>query len=138
MDLIKKEYASIFPQENEETIADLSELTKGYAFAYQVVGYLFSKYGNIESMLEELDQYLASYVYDKIWSVLPGKERMFLRNFKTVSITTEQIMNTGEFNDKSYGVYRDRLIKRGLINSPEHGIMSLVLPRFEVFISKQE
>ena len=138
MDLIKKEYASIFPQENEETIAHLAELTKGYAFAYQVVGYLFSKYGKIESMLEELDQYLASYVYDKIWSVLPGKERMFLRNFKTVSITTEQIMNTGEFNDKSYGVYRDRLIKRGLINSPEHGIMSLVLPRFEVFISKQE
>ena len=47
-DLIKKEYASIFPQENDKTIVDLAELTKGYAFAYQVVGYLFSKYGKIE------------------------------------------------------------------------------------------
>lgn len=43
-ELIKEEYSSIFKSESSETIDSLASLTKGYAFAYQVVGYLFFKY----------------------------------------------------------------------------------------------
>lgn len=75
IDLIEKEYASIFASENESTIKELAKLTKGYAFAYQVIGYLFSKYKKINKIYEELDQYLSIYVYDKIWSKLPENEK---------------------------------------------------------------
>lgn len=42
-ELIKKEYSKIFRGEDCGTVDALAKLTKGYAFAYQVIGYLFSK-----------------------------------------------------------------------------------------------
>lgn len=135
--LIEKEYSSIFKDENEETITALAELTKGYAFAYQVVGYLFSKYRAIKKIYDELDQYLSIYVYDKIWSKLPGNEREYLKCFETDETTTEIIASKVSYDYKSSSVYRDRLIKRGLITSDAYGVISLALPRFEVFIKKQ-
>lgn len=136
-ELIKEEYSSIFKNESSETIEALASLTKGYAFAYQVVGYLFSKYKDINKIYNELDQYLSIYVYDKIWSNLPKNERTFLTCFKNESITTKAILEEVSYNENSIYVYRDRLIKRGLIASASLGTVSLTLPRFENFISKQ-
>lgn len=137
MNLIKKEYASIFTNENEETIQNLAELTNGYAFAYQVVGYLFSKYRKISDIYNELDQYLSSYVYEKIWSALPKNEKAYLSCFSNETMPVDEIIAKVPYNEKSCSVYRDRLIKRGLINGDEHGKVSLVLPRFDIFILKQ-
>lgn len=136
-ELIKEEYSSIFKSESSETIDTLASLTKGYAFAYQVVGYLFFKYKDISKIYNELDQYLSIYVYDKIWSNLPKNERIFLKCFKNESITTKEILKEVPYNENSIYVYRDRLIKRGLIASTSLGTISLTLPRFENFISKQ-
>lgn len=136
-ELIKEEYSSIFKSESSETIDSLASLTKGYAFAYQVVGYLFFKYKDISKIYNELDQYLSIYVYDKIWSNLPKNERTFLTCFKNESITTKAILEEVPYNENSIYVYRDRLIKRGLIVSTSLGTVSLTLPRFENFISKQ-
>ena len=136
-ELIKEEYSSIFKNESFETIEALASLTKGYAFAYQVVGYLFFKYKDINKIYKELDQYLSIYVYDKIWSNLPKNERIFLKCFKNESITTKAILEEVPYNENSIYVYRDRLIKRGLIASASLGTISLTLPRFENFISKQ-
>ena len=137
LNLIKAEYRKIFNTEKEETIVLLAETTKGYAFAYQVIGYLFSKYKNIKKIYNELDQYLSIYVYDKIWSKLPNNEKLFLKCFKTDVLTTEEALRKVPYDNKSYDVYRDRLIKRGIINSKEYGIIELTLPRFEHFIEKQ-
>ncbi|MBR0295270.1 MAG: ATP-binding protein [Bacilli bacterium] len=135
--LIEKEYSSVFNEEKEETISVLAELTKGYAFAYQVVGYLFSKYKKIDKIYDELDQYLSIYVYDKIWSRLPVNEKIYLKCFQTDLTSTENIISRVPYDEKSCSVYRDRLIKRGLIAANAYGIVSLTLPRFEIFISKQ-
>lgn len=136
-ELIKEEYSFIFKNESSETIEALASLTKGYAFAYQVVGYLFFKYKDISKIYNELDQYLSIYVYDKIWSNLPKNERIFLKCFKNESITTKEILEEVPYNENSIYVYRDRLIKRGLIASTSLGTISLILPRLENFISKQ-
>ena len=136
-ELIKEEYASIFKKESPETIDALATLTKGYAFAYQVVGYLFSKYKNISKIYNELDQYLSIYVYDKIWSNLPKNERVFLKCFKDESTAIKAILEEVPYKEDSAYVYRDRLIKRGLIAPTSFGVVSLTLPRFESFISKQ-
>ena len=137
MELIKKEYAKIFAGEQEKTIDSLAELTKGYAFAYQVVGYLFSKYKGIKKIYGELDQYLSLYVYEKIWSVLPNNEKLYLQGFESDVSSVEAIAKNVPYDEKSCSVYRDRLIKRGLIKGIEYGKVVLVLPRFKVFIDKQ-
>ncbi len=138
IDLIKKEYSKIFAEEDMETINALADLSKGYAFAYQVIGYLFSKYRKISKIYNELDQYLSIYVYDKIWSKLPNNEKEYLKAFKNEIASTESIVHSVPFDEKSSSVYRDRLIKRGLIAAAEYGKVRLVLPRFEIFISKQD
>ena len=56
---IEGEYRKIFKGIPEETARQLAALTKGYAFAYQVVGYLFSKYGDAGKIIEEYDRYLS-------------------------------------------------------------------------------
>ena len=137
-ELIEKEYSSIFANEDENTIKELAKLTKGYAFAYQVVGYLFSKYKKISKIYNELDQYLSIYVYDKIWSKLPENEKLYLKSFKDDKISTSELINKVPYDEKSCSVYRDRLIKRGLIVGLEQGKIMLTLPRFEVFIGNQE
>ena len=134
-ELIKNEYSSIFTSESKDAINELAALTKGYAFAYQVIGYLFSKYRKISKIYEELDQYLSIYVYEKIWSVLPKNEKCFLRCFADGSATVEIIRSITAYDEKTYSVYRSRLIKRGLIIGDERGKMSLTLPRFEVFMN---
>ena len=134
---IEKEYSSIFKDERYETIVSLTELTKGYAFAYQVVGYLFSKYGDISKIYDELDQYLSIYVYDKIWSVLPKNEKELIKAFDKDEMTMEELLTKVPYDDKAYSVYRDRLIKRGLLKSSGHGKVSFTLPRFLEFITKQ-
>jgi len=135
---IEKEYSRIFKEEKAETIAALAELTKGYAFAYQVVGYLFSKYKKISRIHEELDQYLSIYVYEKIWSVLPNNEKELLRRFDKDEMSTEELLSKCPFDNKAYSVYRERLIKRGLLISGGYGRISLLLPRFAEFIKKNQ
>ena len=135
---IEREYASIFAGEKEEVIASLAELTKGYAFAYQVVGYLFSKHRSLSKIGDEFDQYLSLYVYDKIWSSLPMNEKAFLKCFRTDVASTESIVRMAPFNEKAFSVYRDRLIRRGLIVARARGVAALSLPRFEHFVAKQE
>ena len=135
--LIEKEYSSIFSEESEETISALAALTKGYAFAYQVVGYLFSKHRKIDEIYDELDQYLTIYVYAEIWSKLPATEKTYLKCFEKDTASTESIIAKVPYDEKACSVYRDRLIKRGLIIANGYGFVSLTLPRFETFIAGQ-
>ena len=50
----------------------------------------------------------------------------------------ENVAKNVAYDEKSSSVYRDRLIKRGLIMANERGKVSLTLPRFEIFIAKQQ
>ena len=116
----------------------MAKLTKGYAFAYQVLGYLFwdknikkklSK--SIDDLLPEYDEYLESYVYEKIWSELSPKERDIISILsededKKVADIREQL----DMTSSQMSVYRDRLKKRGIINATNYGYISIKLPRF--------
>jgi len=133
---IKEEYASIFSKEKEAVIDQLTELTKGYAFAYQVIGYLFSKYHKIDLIYNELDSYLSLYVYDTIWNALPNNEQSYLSAFDKETMSTSEISKKTGFDEKTCSVYRSRLIKKGLIIGSAYGEVSLTLPRFHVYISK--
>lgn len=69
---------------NDEKSLELAILTKGYAYAYQVLGYLLYENKKCEVdrlLLSKYDQYLQEYVYDKIWIELSEKDKVVLLAF---------------------------------------------------------
>ena len=119
----------------------LAKETKGYAYAYQVLGYLVFERNDSkldDNLYAKYDQYLEEYVYEKMYSELSSNDKRILKAF-----TSDGTNNVGDLLEKSnmkknvFSVYRDRLIKRGIIETPEYGKLSLKLPRFYEFLERQ-
>ena len=117
-------------------------LTKGYPFAYQVLGYLLweaSKSSVDDAILEQYDQYLTEYVYEKIASEIAGNDRKFLLGVATKdTIKTAELLEITGFKKNEYTVYRERLRKKGLINVARRGYLSMKLPRFSEYLLQME
>ena len=122
---------------DEESIK-MAKLTKGYAYAYQVLGYLLypkSAKRIDEAVLAEYDQYLADYVYDKLYSELSDVEQRILRVFPSDGpIKMSDIATACALDTKYISVYRDRLIKKGIVFSSSYGHLELSLPRFYEYL----
>lgn len=139
---ITANYKKVFDVERE-CAEKMAYMTKGYSFAFQLLGYLLWEYAsecNIEvidweKIIPEYDQYLAEFVYEKIWSELPAKEKSVLKAIDNVhsgavkSVRAEMNMKSSEFS-----VYRERLMDRGLIDGSEYGKVRYTLPRFGEFV----
>ena len=114
----------------------MAKLTRGYSYAFQVLGYI--KWEEPKKTLEELlplyDQYLGEYVYSKIWSELSQNDKRVViemsgnKETRVTAIREKTGMTSSEFS-----VYRDRLKRKGLIDTSSYGRMSLTLPRFEEY-----
>lgn len=117
---------------------NLALITKGYAYAYQVLGYLMFENDKKEvddDILFKLDQYLYEYVYEKVWSELSSNDRKIMLAFNdSETQTTEELTNGSGIGQSSFGTYRLRLMRKGLLSSPMHGSLSIVLPRFNEFM----
>lgn len=77
---IKSHYMRIFDI-NDEMADKMTLLTRGYPFAFQVLGYLYwdnRKDHTLEDIMPEYDQYLDEYVYSKIWAELSSKDKEIL------------------------------------------------------------
>ena len=121
-----------------ETANVMTSLTKGYPFAFQVLGYLYwenRETKTLEEILPEYDQYLEEYVYSKIWSELSEVDKKILIE---LSETNDNRVKTvrGNLNMKSeqFSVYRERLKRKGVIDTREYGKISMALPRFDEFV----
>ncbi len=134
---IAMSYKKIFAV-NEEEAMELAKMTNGYAYAYQVLGYLLFKDGKKEAdedILSQYDQYLQEYVYKKIWSELSDVEQKIMMSIKTNNpVSIKSLIKTLEINNSYFSIYRDRLIKKGIIYAPAYGKIQFVLPRFYEFI----
>lgn len=125
---IKENYQNIFSI-SEELAAKMAKLTKGYAFAYQALGYLMwesEEKAINENLLAQYDYYLNEFVYNKLWESLTAKEKEYI---------CKMCENASEINNKEYSAYRDKLIKRGYLESKGRGKIEFVLPRFKEFVS---
>ena len=128
-------YAEIFQIDNKKA-AEMAKLTNGYAFAYQVLGYLLyeSKKQNIdEELITSFDRYLWANGYNKFWSDLTNIERKFLIALAMGSGDKESIIQNG-FMETNYSQYRRRLLEKGLIYTPKQGSLNFVLPRFKEYV----
>ena len=139
---IRKQYAEIFSLDFEKA-TEMSLLTKGYPFAFQVLGYLYWQEQEkklLEEILPEYDQYLDEYVYNKIWSELSETDQSVLITLAKEGGTApvKSLREKLEMTSSLFSVYRDRLKRKGVIDTREYGKIAFSLPRFDVFVREQE
>lgn len=132
---IINKYKTIF-NISQEQASQMAELTKGYPFAFQVLGYLtWNNSGDYHAVLGEYAQYLSEFVYDKIWSELSPKDRAVakaiadVKSGKIKDIREQLGMETNEFNP-----YRKRLIKKGIVSGETRGYVYFTLPLFDEYV----
>lgn len=137
---IAEKYKTIFELSEEEAFR-MADITKGYPYAFQVLGSLYWTEGMekpFEAILNDLDDWLSRYVYSKIWSELSKTDQQVIRaiidcNTSEVTMIRKHLgMSSGKF-----GVYRKRLLEKQLIVSSAYGEIQLALPRFDVFVRNQ-
>ena len=98
---------------------EMAKITKGYAYAFQELGVLYFK-KKLDELLEdmtEMDRFLAGLLTEK-------------EEYKR-----EEVLKLMGEKSGSYSMYRDRLIKRGILNSRQ-GYISLALPYFGEYIKE--
>ncbi len=131
---ITTSYRSVFNISPSEAV-EMAKLTKGYPFAFQILGYLkWETNDALEKLLPKFDEELIIYAYEKIWSELSELDR------KIVYVISTGIHKTGEIREKLaispqlLNTYRKRLMERGVVNGSVRGELTLALPRFEEYI----
>lgn len=137
---ITNSYQELLNITKEEALV-LAKETKGYAYAYQVLGHLVFDRKDPkldDNLYAKYDQYLEEYVYEKMYSELSSNDKKILKAFTNDGINSvDNLMLKSKMKKNIFSVYRDRLIKRGIIESPEYGKLSLKLPRFYEFLERQ-
>ena len=123
---------------DSDTAKQMASVTKGYAYAFQVLGYLYWKNnidrkgsGELSELMTQYDEYLEEYVYEKIWMELSAKEREILAQIPPDGeIQVSQLREKLDMSSNMMSVYRDRLKKQGILDTSKYGWLSFALPRF--------
>ncbi|MBQ3302153.1 MAG: ATP-binding protein [Eggerthellaceae bacterium] len=91
----------------------MAKLTKGYPFAFQVLGYFAWEHGGLgEATLADYKQYLDDYAYEKIWSELSRNDRKLAYGIaRADSRKVAQVRELVGWDTNQFNPYRDRLIK---------------------------
>ena len=120
---------------------EMAKLTNGYAFAYQVLGYVLyekNKKKIDNAVLKEFDKYLREYVYEKIYFDLTDTERKII-NYMAINdcANVSKIMEDLKINKESFSQYRSKLLKKGILMSTNWGKLDFTLPRFNEYVKLQ-
>lgn len=114
----------------------LAKESKGYSFAFQVIGYFtYEHNSDVNAAGTDIRQYLDEYVYDKIWIELSDKEtsilaKMVYDNAYDVKTLKEKL----NLKPNEFSVYRDRLVKKGILDGTRRGMLDFALPYFDDYI----
>ncbi len=121
---------------NEKTSIQLSKITMGYAYGYQLLGNLLYKNDKNLSpeLLETYDLTLDGNVYSLIWNNLSKKDKTLLIAVAEGHTEVNDILSYLGINNSTLQVYKTRLAKAGLIDIKSRGIITLSLPRLKEFI----
>ena len=111
--------------------------TNGYAYAYQVLGSLYFRKKDtetLEDIMPDFERIMFKDSYDLIWkSLTPGEKEVVRCIYKTSNGKAEDIKALMK-NPASYSVYRDRLINKHLADGDTRGYLKIRLPRFDRFV----
>lgn len=139
--LISDKYMKILGVEQDKAM-EMAIMTKGYPFAYQVLGKYLWEDENHElgtTVLARYDEALSHYVYKKIWSELSPKDKWFMTFIvRKERMATSELLELTQQKKNEFSQYRARLRDKGLINVSDRGMIRYCLPRFDVFVKSQE
>ena len=135
---ISESYEQLLSIDKDNATA-LAKMTKGYPFAFQVLGYfMYEKKCDLKRAVSESRLYLDEYVYDKIWIELSEKEKDILAYIAIKeSIEVKKIKEDMNLKPNEFSVYRDRLIKKGLLDGSRRGILDFTLPFMDEYIKER-
>ena len=135
--LIQKKYQDVFSVD-DNTAKEMSQVTKGYPYAFQTLGYLcYKTSSDWKEVIPEFDIMLEDYSYEKIWSELSANDRKIMGVISNMSIgKVEEIRNVLSMSSNEFTVYRKRLIKKGILKSDGYGKLEIQLPRFAEFVNR--
>lgn len=122
----------------QQAAEKMSALTKGYSFAFQVLGYYTYRYnGNYIDAITEYRQYLEDYSYEKIWSDLSRSDKRLLYAIaESRTGKAKEIKEIIGIENNEYTPYRDRLIKKMIVNGDEYGYLKITLPLFDDYVKR--
>ena len=120
------------------TAIEMARLTMGYPLAFQLLGYLcFENGGDYRDQIPEYRQSLEDLVYIKIWSELSRKDKQVSHAIaRSKDGKISDIRDTLKCSSNEFNPYRDRLIKKGIINGDERGYVRFTLPLFAEFVNE--
>lgn len=132
---MKNQYMQTF-QCSEQEALKMATFTKGYSYAFQVLGYImWDRDCSLEEAIPAFDEKMAGYCYEKIWDDLSEKEKEIITLLaQNGEMKAKDIIAKIGVTDKTYSVQRDRLIKKGVVDGSNFGIVRLALPRFDEFV----
>lgn len=117
----------------------MAKATKGYAYAFQELGVLYFKKkpsDTFEDVLPDLKAELFAYSYEKIWEEMTEADRFLARLLtEDKEYKREEILKLMGEKSGNYSMYRDRLIKHGILESRQ-AYISLALPYFADYIKE--
>ncbi|MBQ9605985.1 MAG: ATP-binding protein [Lachnospiraceae bacterium] len=123
----------------EERAIEIARLTKGFAYAYQVIGSAFfaGKGEKDAAILKKAKSELFSQCYEKIWSELPEGEREILRIVSDGAKKRQEVLSEMK-HKSSYQVNSNNLKNAGLLydSSSSYGMAAITLPYFGEYIKK--
>ena len=127
-------YRTVFQIPAEEAVA-MARLTKGYPFAFQILGYLkWEMNTELENLLPKFDEELTISAYEKIWSELSELDRKIVYVISLGLHKTCDIRERLSISPQLLNLYRKRLMERGVVDGSKRGELTLALPRFEEYI----
>lgn len=127
---------------DEKLATDLAKLTGGYAFAYQVLGYILFGSDNIkinQDLYKEYDDKLAESGYNTFWKELTANEKQLciaIANSKDGSV--DKIQQRSEMKISNFNNYRARLIRKEIVSPNGYGKLVFTLPRFKEYVLMAE
>lgn len=131
---ITTSYRSVFDISPSKAV-EMAKLTKGYPFAFQILGYLkWETNDDLEKLLPKFDEELIVYAYEKIWSELSELDRKIVYVISTGVYKTSEIREKLSIFPQLLNTYRKRLMECGVVNGSVRGELTLALPRFEEYI----
>lgn len=117
----------------------MAGITKGYAYAFQELGVLYFRKKEseiLEDIIPQLKSELFAYSYEKVWEELSETDRSILKLMtEDREYKREEIMKLMGDKSANYSVYRDRLSKRGIIETRQ-AYIAIALPFFADYIKE--
>lgn len=122
-----------------EEALKMAQMTCGYSFAFQLLGFLtWQNGGHYEQILGTYKQYLEEYVYEKIWAEMSATDQRVAYGIATADTgKISVIRDLLHMTSNQFTPYRQRLIRKGLIDGSVHGYVTFTLPMFGEFVRER-